>query len=153
MTTKITLDLEDPRATLMVLADASHEFDDAGHVGSRSIVDALREQIRAQLPKPVPPEPTGDAVLMDSQGRAWIRDDDIAAWRCDECVASPLSWHDLWTEYPDKPRAYRPVLSPEAVEALVEWTVERIDDETLSVTGEISPIIREFARRLLGGGS
>ena len=58
-----TIDPKDPEALLHVLGEASIEFNNAGHFISQSIVDELRDQLRAQVKPPIDePEAFGSLV-------------------------------------------------------------------------------------------
>lgn len=76
--TEVTLKLGDPQATLHVLGEAAIEFDNEGAGESLAILNEVRDQIRAQLPKPKPEEPTdwGSVIrarLDDPGFRYWVR--------------------------------------------------------------------------------
>jgi len=54
----------------------------------------VADQIEAQLPKPLPPEPTGDVLLVDGEGWIWFRDGDEWGTNDDPCQ-DRLPWREL----------------------------------------------------------
>lgn len=79
---EFTIHLDDPKATLCVLGEASIEFANENAPLSMSQIDSLRNQIREQLPKAPVEEPTGDVVVArggwffkPGGDLGWVRDD------------------------------------------------------------------------------
>jgi hypothetical protein len=99
------------------------------------------EQITAQLPKPLPPEPTGDALVL-RHGEVFGQEREGHWKETRTGVVVDWSWI-CWEPF----KVYRPEPSPEGVEALVRW-LEGSWDEGRE---PIEDLAREFARRLLGG--
>lgn len=139
--TKFTLDLDGEQseiviANLRLRADALPE----GSIGI-PILHTVVEQIEAQLPKP-----EGWFIAEDGHGEPtlWLGRED------DPYPVAVLTRHELKRTHAEHLWPLRPEPSPESAEALVQWLVHSIDVEG---TDHLDELVREFARRLLGGES
>lgn len=142
--TEFTINLEDPLAFAAALRSNAR----AGDESPDSIAAwSVAVQIEAQLPKPVPEEPTGDVVVFTKHD-FWRPqpDPDDAAMHWISNAGGGLYWGDLLALCA-KPVVYRREPSPEAVEALAE----EFSKEKGNLSCAANPL-REFAARLLGQG-
>jgi hypothetical protein len=136
---KIELELGNPHGDLDALR--RHGF------------DSIAEQIEAQLPKPVPPEPTGDVVVRTPGG--WFFVPMHGWWRRDDQPGGGWSWADLTREHKEY-QVYRPEPSPERVEELVATQAARIHANALEYGWDLRDyeiVLGDFAAALLGGAS
>jgi hypothetical protein len=106
---------------------------------------AIADQIEAQIQPPVPAEPTGDVVVVDRWGNAWLPHH--FGWR-KEVDDDITDWIELANT---EPKVYRREPSPEAVEAqelkskLLYRLAPEVEALVLEYPDSLRPALREFA--------